>query len=221
MGIVVRNADGQLTTPLRTLRHAKAVLIGVMAQHVRIRIRTLLLIAVIVVLVAQWLSLFVGHNPPNGVSEDRGGLDFLLEVYGEPGGVSFLEGSRPELPLFDPVLTKWTVGNQSLSDFASVIQGLEIGPHGSSPFVVVALPNGSTVGDYRQAIASLSWHGICRVGVYAPQANEEYVSLRNDIEPSKDVSVPVYRVLEVKLGSGASRTCKDRFRAWEPWGEDR
>jgi hypothetical protein len=189
-----------------------------MRQHLRIKTRTLLITILAVVLSAQGLSLFFDHNSPDGDSGDRSGPDFLLEVNGEPGGVEFLEGSRPKLPLFNPMLGRWTVGDQQVLEFASLVQGLEVGPHGSSPFVIVTLPTDATVGDYRRAIASLSRHGVCRVGIYALPTNEDFVSLRADVEPSRNVFVPVYRVLEMKLDSGASRPCTDRFPAWPPWG---
>ena len=189
-----------------------------MDSRVRIRTRTLLLIAVAVALLAQSLLLFFSlhrnnDDAPGGPSD----LDFLLEVYGEPGGVEYQEGVRPELPLFNRGNGDWTLQDQPLSEFANIVEGLEIGPHGSSPFVVVALPDNASVGDYHRALVSLRRHGICRVGVYSPASNREFVSLRADPEPSEYVFVPVYRVLSVKLDNGAVQRCIDRFPAWTPW----
>ena len=187
-----------------------------MHRRLKIRTRTLLLIALAVVVSAQGLSLFLSTDRIVREPSHPNGLDFLLQVYGEPGGMEFLEGARPELPQFDPIRGSWMFDDQPLSEFASHVEGLEIGPHGSSPFVIIALPDEPTVSDYQKALASLARHGICRVGVYAPLSNQELVSLRTGSEPSGATFVPVYRVLNVKFDTGANYDCSDRFPAWAP-----
>lgn len=188
-----------------------------MRRQFRIRTRTLLLIALAVIVAAQGLSVWsslhqVDRDPGN--SED---FDFLLEVGGEPGGVEYLEGYRPDFPMYDPGRRDWTFAGQPLSDFASHVEGLEVSPHGSSPFVLIGLPDDATVGDYQKALSSLTLHGICRVGVYAPTSNREFVSLPPDGEQAGSIFVPVYRVLNVKFEASATHACIDRFPAWMPW----
>ena len=192
-----------------------------MRRRLKIRTRTLLLIALAVAVAAQSLSFLLPSHRIDDETDNPNELDFLLEVYGELGGMEYQEGVQPELPLFDPRRDSWTLDNQPFSEFASHVDGLEVGPHGSSPFIIIALPDDATVGDYQKALASLTWHGICRVGVYAPLSNREFVSLRSDGEPSGDVFVPVYRVLNVKFDTGATHDCIDRFPAWAPWATHR
>lgn len=179
------------------------------------RTRVLLLAILAVVVVAQSLTFYL-REVPIGSSPAQSEMDFLLEVYGEPGGVEFAGSASPTLPLFDPTSESWTIDGQPVSDFASYIQGLEVGPHGSSPFVVVAIPDNGSVSDYRRALASLSSQGICRVGVFSPLSNGEFVSLRADGGQPPEVFVPVYRVLKVKRDGGTAKVCKDRFPPFAP-----
>lgn len=192
---------------------------GAMRQRLQIRTRTLLLAALAVAIAAQSLSLFLILQRVGNEPREKSELDFLLQVYGEPGGVEYLEDHQPALPLFDPDGESWTLADQPLTEFAGQIHGLGVGPHGSSPFVLVALPDDATVGEYHKALASLAGHGICRVGVYAPKASREFVSLRSDGERPDDTFVPVYRVLSVKFDTGTNHDCVDRFPVWTPWGE--
>lgn len=192
-----------------------------MRRRLKIRTRTLLLIALAVIVAAQGLSLLLNLQRIDSEPGNPNELDFLLEVYGEPGGMEYQKGVRPELPLFDPRLGSWTLDDQPFSEFASRVEGLGVGPHGSSPFVVIALPENATVGDYQKALASLTWHGICRVGVYAPLSNREFVTLQSDREPSDYIFVPVYRVLNVKFDTRATQDCIERFPAWAPWAMHR
>ena len=191
---------------------------GAMRQRLQIRTRTLLLAALAVAIAAQSLSLFLTWHRVGDEPREESELDFLLQVYGEPGGVEYLEDHQPALPLFDPDSESWTLADQPLTEFAGQIHGLGVGPHGSSPFVVIALPDDPTVGDYQKALASLAWHGVCRVGVYAPKASREFVSLRSDGERPDATHVPVYRVLNVRFDTGNNYNCVERFPAWAPWG---
>lgn len=188
-----------------------------MRRRVKIRTRTLLLIVLVAILAAQGLSLLLSPHWDDIGPDNTSDLDFLLEVYGEPGGMEYQEGVPPELPLFDPIRRSWTLDDKPLSEFASHVDGLEVGPHGSSPFIVIALPDDATVGDHQKALVSLARHGICRVGVYAPLSNREFVSLRSDSEPTDYAFTPVYRVLNVKFDTGANHDCIDRFPVWAPW----
>lgn len=188
-----------------------------MRRRFKIRTRTLLLVALAVIVAVQGLSLFLTMHRTDSESGHQTELNFLLEVYGEPGGVEYKDGVRPELALFDPERSDWTLNDQPLLEFVSQVQGLGVGPHGSSPFVVIALPDDATVEDYRRALASLTWHGICRVGVYAPPTNREFVSLRSTSERFNYTLVPVYRILNVEFETGANHDCIDRFPAWAPW----
>jgi hypothetical protein len=192
-----------------------------MRRQLEIRTRTLLLIALAVIVAAQGLSLWLRLHQVDGDPDNSNDLNFLLEVYGEPGGVEYPEGYRPELPRFNPSRGFWTFDGQPLSEFASYVEGLEVGPHGSSPFVIIDLPDDATVGDYEKALASLTLHGICRVGVYAPLSNRKFVSLRPDSVPSDSIFVPVYRVINVKFDTGATHACVDRFPPWAPWAMHR
>src|SRR5688572_12092647 len=133
-----------------------------MPWRVRNRTRAFLLIILAVIVLVQGLA-FYSRDVPTGPATELTDMDVLLEVYGEPGGVEFSESPSPELPLFDPSSESWTLNGQPLHDFANLIQGLELGPHGSSPFVIVAIPENATIADYRSAAASLSSRGICRV----------------------------------------------------------
>ena len=143
--------------------------------------------------------------------------DFTLEVYGEPGGIVFEEGSNPPLPLFDPETGQWNLGGDRLDDFAPLVRGIEVGPHGSSPFVIVELPENATVGVYRKAIASLARHGICRVGINSTvPAKNPLPTYGNPDWPPKGF-VAVFRVLSVKFDTGTNHECIDRFPAWAPW----
>ena len=189
-----------------------------MRQRLQIRTRTLLLAALAVGTAIQSFSLFLTSHRAVEEPREESELDFLLQVYGEPGGVEYLEDYQPALPLFDPDQASWTLDDQPLSEFLRQVQGLGVGPHGSNPFVVIALPDDATVGDYHGALASLAWHGICRVGAYAPKASREFVSLRSDGERPDHTLVPVYRVLNVKFETGTNHNCVDRFPAWAPWG---
>ena len=189
-----------------------------MRQRLQIRTRTLLLTALAVVIVAQSVSLFRTLHKADEKPREGTEVDFLLQVYGEPGGVEYLEDYKSALPLFDPDRGSWTLDDQPLSEFFGQVDVLALGARGSSPFVVIALPENATVGDYQKALASLAWHGICRVGAYAPKASREFVSLRSDGERPDDTFVPVYRVLNVKFDTGTNHNCDDRFPAWAPWG---
>jgi len=188
-----------------------------MSRQLEIRTRTLLLTALAVITVVKALSLLLSSQQADGGSSDSKELEFLLEVYGEPGGVEYPEGERPELPSFDANRGVWAFDGQPLLEFANHVDGLEVGPHGSSPSVLIDLADDATVGDYQKALASLVLHGICRVGVYAPSSNREFVSLRPGAKPSGVIFVPVYRVLKVKFDTGAAHDCIDRFPAWSPW----
>ena len=161
--------------------------------------------------------MFLKKHRIEGETDKPDEFIFLLELDGEPGGVEYLEGGRPELPTFDPRGGNWTVAGHELTEFASHVEGVEVGPHGSNPFVIVTLPDKASIADYQAALASLAWHGICRVGVYSPESNREFVSLRADDEPAERTLVPVYRLLTVKSDKGQSNDCIDRFPAWTPW----
>lgn len=189
-----------------------------MRQRLRIRTRNLLLAAFAIALTVQGWSLFLSLHQVDHEPRKTSELDFLLQVYGEPGGVEYQRGDQAELPLFDPEHGSWTLDDQPLSEFVGQVEGLGLGPHGSSPFIVIDLPDDATVEDYQKALASLSWHGICRVGVFAPKSNREFVTLRSDVARPDYTFVPVYRVLNVKFDTGASYECGDRFPAWAPWG---
>ena len=192
-----------------------------MRLRLKIRFRTLLLIVLAAAVSAQGLALFLSTKPDVHEPRHPDNPDFLLEVYGEPGGVEFLAGARPQLPLFDPTRGDWSFEDQPLSEFAGHVEGLEIGPHGSSPFVIVALLGEPSVGDYRKALASLARHGVCRVGVYAPMSHQKPVARKTGREPSGNTFVPVYRVLRVKPETGPDHECIDRFPAWAPWAVNR
>jgi len=140
--------------------------------------------------------------------------DFTLEVYGEPGGTEFEDNANPTLPVFDPETGQWTLKGDRLDDFTSLVQGIEVGPHGSSPFVIIDLPDSATVDVYRKAIASLSGQGICRVGVYSPAPAENLLPPYGNADWTPEGFVAVFRVLSVKQKSGVSQPCKDRFPAW-------
>ena len=202
------------------MRHLNVTAVALqyfMRRRLKIRTRTLLFIALAVVVAAQGLSLVLNLQRMDSEPGNPTEFDFLLEVYGEPGGTEYPKGVEPELPLFDPRAGSWTLDNQPFSEFASRVEGLEVGPHGSSPFVVIALPDDATVGDYEKALAALTWHGICRVGVYAPLSNREFVNLRSDSEPTDHTFVPVYRVLNIRSDTSAAQNCIERFPAWAPW----
>ncbi|ANU06353.1 hypothetical protein A6F65_00025 [Paraurantiacibacter namhicola] len=193
----------------------------VMRRRLKIRTRILLLIALAVVVAAQGLSLLLNLQRMDSEPGNPTEFDFLLEVFGEPGSVVYPKGVKPDLPIFDPRAGSFTLDNQPFSEFASRVEGLEVGPHGSSPFVVIALPENATVGDYQKALVALTSHGICRVGVYAPLSNREFIGFRSDSGPSDDTFVAVYRVLIVKSDTSVVRNCIERFPAWAPWALQR
>lgn len=187
-----------------------------MRWPVKNRTRAFLLIILAVVVIVDGLRLYLRETAVGETSEQQG-MDFLLKVYGEPGGIEFSRGRAPNLPMFDPQSKSWAFDGQVISEFARFVQGLEIGPHGSSPFVIVAIPDNGTVADYRSALASLASHGICRVGVYSPPSNNEFVSLRADGTQPQEIFVPVYHVLSVGRDNGLARDCADRFPPFAPW----
>ncbi len=176
------------------------------------RTRTYLLVILGVVVLVQGLAFYLREVPssPSSIPRD---MDFLLEVGLEPGA-GFSKSASPELPLFDPNSETWSLNGALVHEFANLIQGLELGPHGTSPYVVIALPDNSTIGDYRSAVASLSSWGICRFGVFSPLSTNEPVSQRSRESQSREVFVPVYQILAVKRGAGTARACIDRFPPW-------
>jgi hypothetical protein len=187
-----------------------------MHRRLNIRTRTLLLAIFAVAISAQGLGYFLTSGRFLSAPAHSIGSDFLLQVYGEPGGVEFPKDARPKLPEFDPIRGSWTFDAQPLVEFARHVKGLEVGPHGSSPFVIIAFPSEPTVSDYHKALASLAARGICRVGVYAPRSSYEQASLGFETEQTENAFVPVYRVLNVKSDTGENFDCIDRFPAWAP-----
>ncbi len=178
----------------------------------RTRLFLLVIFAAILIIYAARLvamQLWATDNP-----DGPDLIDFTLEVYGEPGGIRFEENSNPTLPVFEPETGQWDLGGELLGDFASQIQGFEVGPHGSSPFVIVDLPENATVDVYRKAIASLARQGICRVGIYSPAPAENLLPPYGNPNWPPTRFVAVFRVSSVKQHSGVLEPCKDRFPAW-------
>ncbi len=142
--------------------------------------------------------------------------DFTVQVWGTEDLV-FSGDEIPELPMFKPETGQWTLAGQRVEDFAELVRGLEVGPHGSNPHVVVHLPPSATADHYRQAIASLTEQGICQVGVYSPIPAAEYIppNKANPDWPPKGY-VSVYRILNVRPNSLRSEECEDRFPPWPP-----
>lgn len=172
------------------------------------------LAAILIIYAARFVAmqLWATENP------DAPDLkDFTLEVYEEPGGIEFEENSNPAFPLFEPETGQWNLGGNHLDDFTPLIQGIEVGPHGSSPFVIVDLPENATVDVYRKAIASLARHGICRVGIYSPAPAENLQPTYGNPDWSPKGFVAVFRVLNVKFDTSTNHECIDRFPAWAPW----
>lgn len=142
--------------------------------------------------------------------------DFTMQVWGTDDLV-FHGDEVPELPMFQPATRQWMLGGQRVEDFAELVRGLEVGPHGSNPFVIVNLPTTATVDHYRQAIVSLSEQGICQVGVYSPKPAAEYFP-PNEANPDwpPEGYVSVYRIVSVKPDSLTLKKCEDRFPPWRP-----
>ncbi len=179
----------------------------------RTRLFLLVILAAILVIYAARFASMQFWATENPDAPDL--MDFTLEVYGEPGGVEFEENSNPILPMFEPETGEWRLDGERLYDFASLVQGLEVGPHGSSPFVVANLPESATVDVYRKAIASLAAQGICRVGIYSPAPSPSQPSRNTTTHYlSRKGDTSVYHVLNVKQNSGASEPCRNRFPAW-------
>jgi hypothetical protein len=101
-------------------------------------------------------------------------------------------------------------------DLAEHIRGLDVGPHGSSPFVIVRLPDDATVNDYRKALASAARQGICRIGVFSPAPAKEYLPPTGFGATLPQAYVPIYRIVSVKPDYLISTPCVDRFPAWTP-----
>ena len=172
------------------------------------------LVAIVIIYAARVAAMQFWQTENLDASDPK---DFTLEVYGEPGGIEFEEGANPPLPLYEPETGQWSLGGNRIDDFAPLVQGLKVGPHGSSPFVIVDLPESATVDVYRKAIASLASHGICRVGIFSPTPAENLLpTYENHDWPPKGF-VAVFRVLSVKFDTGTSHECTDRFPAWAPW----
>lgn len=180
------------------------------------RVRGLLLVILAAVVIVHgtrivatklWLSQQTNVSNPT---------DFTLQVWGTEDLV-FSGGEVPELPMFQPETGQWTLGGQRLEDFTELVRGLEVGPHGSNPFVVVNLPRSATADHYRQAIVSLTDQGICQVGVYSPNPAADYIppNEANPDWPPKGY-VSVYRILSVKPDFLPSKECRDRFPPWSP-----
>ena len=181
------------------------------------RTRVLLLVILVAILIIYGARIAATQLWITGNLDTIERKYFTLEVYGEPGGIVFEEGSNPSLPLFEPETGQWILGEDRIDDFAPLIQGLEVGPHGSSPFVIVDLPESATVGVYRKAIASLARHGICRVGIFSPAPAENLLPTYGNPDWPPKGYVAVFRVLSVKFDTGTSHECIDRFPAWAPW----
>jgi hypothetical protein len=178
----------------------------------RTRLFLLVILAALLIMYAARfvaMQLWAAENPD---APDL--MDFSLEVFGEPGGIEFATDSSPTLPVFEPETGQWNLGGDRLDDFASLVQGIEVGPHGSSPFVIVDLPKSATVDMYRKAIASLAGHGVCRVGIYSPAPADNLLPAYENPDWPPTRFVAVFRVLSVKQHSGVSEACKDRFPAW-------
>lgn len=173
-----------------------------------------ILVAILIIYVARMAAMQLWVTGNLDASDPK---DFTIEVYGEPGGIVFEESSKPSLPLFEPETGQWNLGGDRIDDFDPLVQDLEVGPHGSSPFVIVALPERATVGVYRKAIASLANHGICRVGIISPAPAENLLPTYGNPDWPPKGFVAVFRVLSVKFDTGTSHECIDRFPAWAPW----
>ena len=182
------------------------------------RTRRFLLTILLAIIVIHGLDFFSRKTVFAKSKYDLIHADFMLEVYGEPGGETIEEAANLDLPFFNPQTRQWTVAGKLLIDFVGHVRGLEIGPHGSSPFIIINMPKNASVANYRSAIASLAVNGVCRVGVFSPASEEEYPQgvEGNPDWPPKGF-VPVYRVIAVKRENGSFKACKDRFPAFAPW----
>ena len=181
------------------------------------RTRLFLLVILVAVLTVYAASIAAMQSWVTEKLDAPDPKDFTLEVYGEPGGIVFKEDPNPPLPLFEPETGQWNLEGDRLVDFAPLVQGFEVGPHGSSPFVIVNLPESATADVYRKAIASLARHGICRVGIHSPAPAENLLPNFGNPEWPPNGFVAVFRVLSVKFDTGTNHECIDRFPAWTPW----
>lgn len=178
------------------------------------RTRGLLLVILAAILLLHGARHLVSESWPVKQMSASEPTDFTLQVWGTDDFL-FVDDETPELPMFGPETGQWTLNGQPLADFVEVMRGLEVGPHGSNPFVVVNLPPNATVDHYRRAIASLVEQGICQVGVYEPGPAAEYIpanAANPDWPPQGYVSV--YRVLSVEPDDLPAKGCEDRFPPW-------
>ena len=85
--------------------------------------------------------------------------EFTLQLWGQEDAV-YTADVGASLPMFEPKAGWWMLGADHLNDLSGHLRGLEIGPDGSHPSLIVRLPADATVGVYRRAIASLADQGI-------------------------------------------------------------
>jgi len=172
------------------------------------RYRKFLLAILAVLLLARTAEWFLPDAPEPDESETISGEEFVLEPHFE-GMTLFSE--QDELLTFDPSDNIWTFGGETVDDLSRHVIGFEIGPHGSSPFVVIRLPEGATADTYRGAISSLADQGICRVGVASPSPASE---LESEQYRWNALDVQVYNVVRYRPGFSPSQECLNRFPAW-------
>lgn len=179
------------------------------------RPRVYLLIILAALVLAYGTQYFAVEQTRSRYSQIPNPADFTLQLWGTTDH-EYVDGLVPELPIFDPETGFWLLEGNRIDDFAYLVQGLEIGPHGSSPFVVVRLPTDATADTYRRAIASLVEQGICQIGVFSPFPAEEYLppNLADADWLREGFYAPIYRVLSVKPDYLATRPCIDRFPAY-------
>ncbi len=123
--------------------------------------------------------------------------DFELKL--TSSGVRLDRVDRKNIPLFDPIKLRWTVGGLGLASLLPmrVLDKGDVQPM-AGEYVIVSLPPHATPAIFRKALLALSNEGIC----YFAVLDEE------DSSPSKvDQDAPIYGIKDVRSNNGQMVAC--------------
>jgi hypothetical protein len=172
------------------------------------RYRRFLLAILAVILLARTVEWYLPNEPEPDERETISGEQFVQQLYFE--SVS-LVSQQDELLSFEGSNDIWTFRGEQVLDFSRHVTGFEVGPHGSSPFVMIRLPEDASADTYRRALWSLARHGICRVGVASPAPDQE---LKPEPYRQETLVVEVYKVVRYTPDNLPPQVCTNRFLTW-------